>query len=729
MLTSCGAAVSNQPVYNDSAEITDTDTDTVENADFKMTLNRTNYGVTLTKLSTGEVWGTSPTDVDGPQFDELGMPITKHPQVESAIKVTYRNAESRTDDVLLSYTDAVQDGKVSVKRDENGFTVEYRFESAEITVPVRYELLEDSVRISVDPTKITENENRVVKIAVAPFWTAAENDTQNAYLLIPSGSGVLADVSTRSSTGIIYSEQVYGDDGAIEREIISTNSKGVRLPVYGAKSGSTAAFAIIEKGAESAFISADVGASQLGYSAVYAAFQVRGYTNHTAKMFSGSEVKNLLYSAPMITDEVAVRYYPLSGADADYSGMARLYRNYLKKQYDLSEDINENALNLTLIGGKMITKSFLGIPYKTLSPLTTLSEAADIVKELESCIGGNMQLKLAGYNQTGIDVGEVGGGFKLSGKLGSLSDLQKLTEYCKDNGIASYLDYDLVNFNKSGGGFSKSNDAVINVGELAAVQYDYDVASKSKLEDSVYYLLSPMAFTEAWKKLLHTTEKLSVDGISLSSLSNTSYSDYADKTKADYYSKSGMTEAAQDVFKAVASSGKKLLGTDANLYAAMLSDSVVEIPNGSSDDYSFTYDIPFYAMVMKGLVPIYGESVNTTPDATLALLHAIEGGTGLGYTVVNSWNNSLINSHNMSFYNCAFSDLKEEIAENSLIIADYLKKLNGSEIKSHTVLSSGLRETVFENGVAAYVNYSDTAIKTPHGEVAAHNYLVLEKLS
>lgn len=139
-----------------------------------MALNTVNYGITLTKLSTGEKWGTTPVSDGEPQFDELGMPVTNHPQVESALRLVFRNAESRTDDVLLSFTDSVSEGTVNAYKTENGFTVEYYFKSAEIAVPVRYELTNGGVRISVDPTKIAENKNRVVKVGLAPFFCVSE---------------------------------------------------------------------------------------------------------------------------------------------------------------------------------------------------------------------------------------------------------------------------------------------------------------------------------------------------------------------------------------------------------------------------------------------------------------------------------------------------------------------------------------------------------------------------
>ena len=37
--------------------------------------------------------------------------------------------------------------------------------------------------------------------------------------------------------------------------------------------------------------------------------------------------------------------------------------------------------------------------------------------------------------------------------------------------------------------------------------------------------------------------------------------------------------------------------------------------------------------------------------------------------------------------------------------------------------------TAFDNGITVYVNYGDSAVATPDGEVDAHDYLVLESPS
>ena len=44
------------------------------------------------------------------------------------------------------------------------------------------------------------------------------------------------------------------------------------------------------------------------------------------------EVKNDSYAKRMSDGEYSVGFYPLRGENADYSGMAKCYRNYLSKK-------------------------------------------------------------------------------------------------------------------------------------------------------------------------------------------------------------------------------------------------------------------------------------------------------------------------------------------------------------------------------------------------------------
>src|SRR5699024_1907561 len=95
-------------------------------------------------------------------------------------------------------------------------------------------------------------------------------------------------------------------------------------------------------------------------------------------------------------------FYPLNGDSADYSGMAGIYREYLDSTENEKAEDTYSTVDLTFIGGAMIVKSFLGIPYETLYPTTTHEEAADIIAELNDKADiSNICLK--GFGESGIN--------------------------------------------------------------------------------------------------------------------------------------------------------------------------------------------------------------------------------------------------------------------------------------------------------------------------------------
>lgn len=726
-LTACGTGFGSLEYTEIGASDKPKDALIAQNSKYKLELDKSNMGFVLTDVNTAEQWSTTPIDESGPQVDEFGMPIKKHPKVESVLAIECKNFDSDEGNTYYSYNDVVKDGKVTYEKLDKGILINYYFAEAKVMVPLECVLTDDGVKLSVDPTKIQESENRVVGISIAPFFCGVKNDSENSYLFVPSGSGAIVGVNSKSEQGNSYSAQVYGSDPSIDKVASTSKKEAVKLNVFGAKMNDSAMVAIIDGSPSSALINANAGSTTLGYSSCYASFQMRGYTNHVAELFSYEKVDKVVYSKKMINKPVSVTFCPLSGADANYSGMAKFYREYLIKNYGMTDSGKDVMLNVRMLGGTEMTKSFVGIPYKTVFSATTLQDAKDIINEIKENINAEFSVQLKGFGENGLDVGKLAGNYTVSENLGSLKTLKQLFDYSKDKGVNLFFDFDIERFNTNSSGITKFSDAAVNAGEQKALQYNYDVAVRDKKKDTVYNLLTPAKFTEVFKKVSKVTNKYNISGISLDTVSEIVYSDYADKENSEYYSKNGFVNVANSVIDSVKSADKSFMASSANLYAAVKADIITESPTSSEKNYAFLYDIPFYQMVFKGSVPITVESINLAADSKQMLLKAVESGSGLGYTVIDNWDNSVINADSPYFYNSVFEEIKDGIFENSKELSQYYKKILGKHISSHTVFENGLRETVFENGVCVYVNYTDKTLLTPAGELLPYEYLITEK--
>ena len=696
-----------------------------QNENFKLEIDTEKYGVVLTDLKTGKVWNTVPKQEGPTKYDDLGLPIGNHVQVDSMLLLSYIDGASKNEATTQSYTSVVKNGRVRTVKGEEGVVIEYYFDDAKIMIPVEYILHKDSFEVRIDPEKIQETDSKVIAISIAPFFCSTENDVQDAYLFFPSGSGALVGNTAVSPQGLKYSSEVYGRDLTNEQRTLLSQGNEVRLPVFGAKTDATTAICgVIEEGEESATIEAVSGSITFGRTAVYPTFKLRSYLAFKGK--TGKSAEKNVYAEYKSSSPFAVRYYPLSNEKANYNGMAEAYRGYLTetgKMPSLTEDVN---LNLTLVGGELVSKSFLGIPYSDLFAATTLGDAYNITNEITSSINGKVSLKLKGFTATGIDVSSVGGGYVINENLGKVADLKNLKQLCDDKSVGLYFDFELVKFNSSSNGFSSFSDAVYNSGEIKSSGYNYNIATSFYDRTTRYNLLTPRKFTLATQKILDKTANWNLDGISLESLSTLSYSDYAEEKSNDYYAKSYFGERVTDSLKLLKDNGKKVMSTDANQAAAIVSDIIVEVPLSSAKANLFIEDVPFYSMVFKGNVGLTGESINLATNPRKALLLSVEGGYGLNYTVINNWENSVITGYSNIFYNSKYADIKDDILANQAELSDYYSKIAGAKILAHNILAAGVRETVFDNGVHVIVNFNNTPVATAAGEVAAEGFVVWE---
>lgn len=725
-LSSCGGSDTTAAVKAfDKSAVSEKPTEktVAQNSKYTLEFDSETCGVTLTDRQSGRVWGTSPPDTGKVRLDKWGDPITRHPRVSSVLSVEYVSAETGNTESVISKTGAVKDGRIVCRTLENGIRIEYYFDSPGFMIPVDYILRKDSLLATINPADIEESENVITSISLTPFFCAAENDEKDGWLLVPSGSGALIYPKTLSQQGTNYSAQVYGDDASIELWDMPSSDKAVRLPVYGAKTGDTAVFAVIEGGAESAAVNVTSGSDALGYSAVYASFILRGYTNNIADLMPGERVKNVIYADNKITTPLSVAFYPLTGENADYSGMAALYRSLLEKSDGLGKAEKESPLNLNIIGGASVSKSFLGIPYKSLFAATDTSDAEKIIRKLTDD-GLSPTVRLTGFGEDGINTGSLAGGFKISSKLGGAGGVKKLLEYCDRQGISAFVDFDIIKFKSGSCGFSAMFDSALCASRKIAYIYDFDIAARGRDESTRARLLARGRLVKAGEMLLKKTSSANIEGYSFSTLSNIAYSDYSDRESAAAYSKAGMAEDVKKVLSAFAGRGKKIAVSDANAYAAAHADIITEAPTSSSAEDIFDTDIPFYQMVFKGRVPIASESVNLAANPEKRLLKSVESGCGLTYTVIAKYDKSLLDIRTKDFYNSFFDNIYPIIKANAERLGEYYEKISGAEIKEHTVVNENLRCTRFDNGVTVYVNFGDKDEQTPLGTVGAMDFLI-----
>lgn len=701
------------------------DTTIAKNSKFELIWKAEDATVDLIELATGNRWGVTARDPDAPTTDQFGLPIKFPSKISSLVMVEYVNMQTNVTGTLSTKVEALQDGRIVTESIDNGYRIYYYFDVAEIRVAVDVVLHEDHVSFTVDPHLMQENDtNKIVGVKIAPFWCFNPNDDKDAYLFYPSGSGTIVSNETNATTGIGFSCEapVYGNDYAVPLKNLEGTFKEIRLPVYGSVSGGTGTLAIIEQNAESASIGVEAGFTNVSVSGVYSNFAIRGSAKNAIKNMDNYGTEALVYAVSPTDKASTVGFYPLTGDKASYSGMAETYREYLKKTGQLTETLKEESpLNVTFIGGVMVDQSFLGVPYKDLVAATTIEDAKSILSELSDKTNGKISAKLLGFGSSGIENGDYAGGIKIHKNVGDKKDLAALAKYSKENNIDLYYDFDLVRLKNGSSGFSTIFDVAYSPLLKIATAYQYHASSRSFVEETGYNLLKRELLNKGADKVLKGIKDWGLNGVSLESLSQIAYSDCSTET-TEYMVKGFMGRDVTDIFGKF-KKNYKVASEDANAYAAVISDVIFNSPSSSSGEANFMYDVPFYQMVFKGYVPMSSESINLALDPDKEILKAVEAGSGLGYTLIADYYNEFIDYRGYAFFGSKYSDISDDIISTANKLEGYYSAIAGAEIKSHTILDSGLRETVYSNGVKAYVNYTDKDIVTEDGStVPAKGY-------
>lgn len=667
-------------------------------------------------------WGSNAVTAAG----EEGQSKKPHPQVISQIYVGYFDQSNYTEKVAYSYTSAVSKNTVSSKAIKNGISVKYDFATEGFSVTVNYTLRENSVLASVDRSLITENEKNIVtRVALAPYFCSVKNETDDSYVFVPSGSGALVYPNVDLIAACETSEPVYGKDYTIDEEYNFAESKSVRMPVYGVKDKNSGLCAVIEGDPETADITTVSNNTRTGYTSVFPYTWVRGYNTIQMPESFGNDAYTKLFSSAVDKGEFSVAFYPFGGDDCSYVDIAEIYRDYLFKKYKTENFENkEKAVNLNILGGVLINKSFIGYPYKSIQELTTVTQAKDIINSVTEVIKNNFGVQLSGYTQSGMDIGKIAGGGTVSGKLGSLKEIRSLIKDCDSSEILIFMDFDMIRY-KSGTGGAGFGGAAVKTDQKSAVKYYYKLGTGLNDTDESYRLLSRNKIEQVNNKFFKKLKKSGITGVSFNTMSNMCYSDYGNEA---YFAKSGMSGQVSGIYKKYKDSGFNTGSSDANDYAAVFSDHISNAPLSSAEYDSFGATVPFYEIVFKGYVPMSSSGINGLNDNRKELLKAVEAGIGISFCVAENYSTKALGTVQNISYALNGSELKENISAIAKMgFFDYCELVKNAKITQHSIVDDNVRKTVFDNGVAVYVNYGDTAAAVNGISVAPQSFEVVQE--
>jgi len=698
----------------------DTNESIAENAYYKLGWNAENNSVTLLTKKDGKKWGTNPND-----YYELAAAQKAHEMINSPLTVQFA-LKSKPTDINVGGSIGTL-GRIGSEKIDNGVSVTYYFDEYYFSITVDYYLEDDSVKVKLDPKKIVEaGDYQIVSVGITPFMCSAKNTvsgSKDSYLVIPSGSGALMYTDQRSSGAIrSISAKVYGEDAAIDQFQNPDNNTAMSMPFFGIKEGNSATVGIIESGSEFATIKADAGESKYGVSEVYAYVDIRG---HDVAYLQGIW-RNKYTDEINDVEPIVIGYYGLSGEDASYYGIAKRYRDYLIEKEGLKVTGSNKLLNATILGGYLKDELFLGFPYKKAEALTTYSEATTILSELKDITTGSLSATMLGFGEGGVNATKLAGGFKLTGVTGNKNDLSNFVKFASDNGIEAFFNFDVINFQKSGAGFSTTGDAAINNTGINIKVRQFLISTRNRIEEKdggqIGALVARKELKRAVLKAAETAAKYDISNIAFNTLGSISYADYNDDHA--YTSRKNMPSDVKEYIGEVQAKNNKVLVDSPFSYAALSADVLTGCPINSNNDRAFDVDVPLYQIVFQGFKENYIQPINYAADRRIAFLKAIESGSGISFILMNNYDIELRKQYNNIFASSLYEDNKGYIKEYLEEGGAFLQSVATAKIKNNVILADNVTKTEFSNGKVVYVNFSTKAVAVEGVTIPALDFIV-----
>jgi hypothetical protein len=681
-----------------------------ENGKYILSVDSRNGNFTLLDKETGYVYYSNPPDHDND-------PIAKNKQkieIASQLIIKYVTDFDGIESTAVSSQEVEH---LKIEKRPHGFRAIYVFESLGIHIPVEYRINEDSFEVEVLTSQIDEVKgNYITEISLLPYF-GASGPNHEGYLFVPDGCGALINFNNgKTGRNIYYTQVIYGRDKTYLQTKKEPYGENARLPVFGLKSENNGLFAVIEKGDAIASVNAMVGGVVHSYNTVYPSFRVRYMDQYTLGS-SASAVVNYIYQQNRLDNiSIKVRYYTLKDEDASYSGMARLYKNYLIKNMNLKKQYRPRSMFLELIGAVEVNKSIMGIPLNTIETLTTYKQAVSIIKQLKAEGVHDIVFSYRNWNRdnvrlkTPVDVTHLNA-------LGNKKDFEFLLEYAKQENINTFLDVDLLYFEKSRWGISVNKDSAKLISKLPAIQKQFKYSTNLEDKKSPWGYLSGLELLERVVPKFASSFSQLETGLGLYSMGEYVYSDFTEPN-------STRLDTVETYINSMELFESELMTSGGNAYMIGYSNYVCNTPSVCSGYDIIDETVPFYQLALDGLVSMSLEPVNRSSDPHKLLLKTIETGTSIQfswffndpYILKNTRYNHLYGSDYHAWLMDALAYYKEVIRVADIIGESY--------ILSHRKLAPEVYETKYENGKSVVVNYSGIDYEDIHGVVKANDYCI-----
>jgi len=657
----------------------------------------------------GYVWGSLGEDTHEDLNDSLAA------MANSICTIEYYDENGSDDRLSLS------DSSVSAEYKWNGNELTCGFYANDIGLSLSFtmKLKDNDIEFEVVKGSVKESNTALIKsLYFMPFLGCVNEDEKSGYMFIPDGSGALIRYSKSASYISPFEKKVYGMDYGIDTESETYNilsgrpndfaveTPQISCPVFGMVhgAGQNAVFAEILSGMDYALIQAYPAGFTTDFNWVTARFDYRQkYVQPTGQ--EGQGVEGPQPKANSMIPKISYSF--LTGEDANYSGMARKYRESLTERGVLKTERvdKEVPMFINLIGAD-VKDGFLKMKTATL---TTARQAKEIISLINDTGINNLSVVYSGWKKGGIN-GTKYNSTATEKKLGSVKDFEELNKTVKSNNGRFYLGLNPVT----------ANDKQINPANYSATtlgkEFEVIVRDNEEALFNESYLIRPITVAEQTSKLM----KKYNFSFCFENIGTKLYADYS-------RDKNLMRSQTKQVFEKVAKLSKTSAYFQPNDYMWEYTAEYFNIPMVNSQYLYETDTVPFLQMVLKGSIDYYAPYANLGFYNQDSILKMIEYATYPSVMLMSEDNYALHNTGLEDYFSLQYDSWETVIADMYSQISSALSKVEGASMTEHKVLSKGVILTVYSNGVQILINYNSENADTEYGTVNAKSFLVKDR--
>lgn len=668
------------------------------------------------------------SDAKPSDYDEM---MKKYPSLKgkSAYLLTDKVTEQIIGDISGLLTKAnLSIEQARVEQEELGVSDAAANLPAGFVIPLQLTLDEKGFIAEILTDRIQESNktDRLTQVFLLEYFSAVGAKTKGSFL-VPDGSGALISLNQFEPKN--YRQHFYNDDMLLTTSTEQQLTRNVPIPYFGLSSDQYSYVAMVEGGAAAAQLWVRTMGRANPLNMMSVCFDLRSVDKTDVGKDRNMATLNI-YNGHILYEHPKVRYELISNKNpATLSDMSDAVRAWLDSKGVLtnsqtSTDVLPFYLDFLCLSSKKTNIAGIGLDLPAV--LSTLTDITKVITTLQDGGVKGINLRLRGWSETGLK-GEVMHSAKLSRKVGTIEELQKLRTLLESKGGTLILDMDF-SFAYSNRWFDHlvlSRDASRTIEGAISIVHEYDRVTLNKTRQlRKGYIVSPLSYVELFNRFAKSLKANNIDDYKLSWSNGGMYiaADYNKKTDVDL---AFSAKATSDAFSTISQFTGAPIMTDYGYdYTLPFVSELINTPLTCSYFQAETQSIPFLQMLLSGNKKMSGPALNITGSRS-ELLDMAAAGVAPYFLLITGQDKLL---QDLSMDNTYFSLNNAAHMQNIIEIYhsynEVLQPIWGQKIIGYNTPDEFVSVTYFENGKILWVNRSDHSQTIETINLAPYSYLL-----